>query len=188
MGHEVTVYCRNHFTPALPEHNGMRLVRLPTIRSKHLETVIHTLLSTAHALTQRYDLVHYHALGPALFSLRSTVAWKKDRRDCAGAGLAAQEMGTASVGRSAAGGESVGAASQWNDGSVAGSATTLPRDPQAGSVLYAQRWSPTGTEGSSGRSMSGDSIRVDMSCSWDDFHLRKAATCWSRRLSRSTRM
>jgi glycosyltransferase involved in cell wall biosynthesis len=68
MGHEVTVYCRNYFTPALTEHNGMRLVRLPTIRSKHLETVIHTLLSTVHALTQRYDVVHYHALGPALFS------------------------------------------------------------------------------------------------------------------------
>jgi len=68
MGHEVTVYCRSYFTPALPEHNGMRLVRLPTMRSKHLETVIHTLLSTAHALTQRYDVVHYHALGPALFS------------------------------------------------------------------------------------------------------------------------
>jgi glycosyltransferase involved in cell wall biosynthesis len=68
MGHEVTVYCRNYFTPALAEHNGMRLVRLPTIRSKHLETVIHTLLSTAHALTQGYDVVHYHALGPALFS------------------------------------------------------------------------------------------------------------------------
>jgi len=67
-GHEVTVYCRNHFTPALAEHNGMKLVRLPTIRSKHLETVIHTFLSTAHALTRRYDLVHYHALGPALFS------------------------------------------------------------------------------------------------------------------------
>jgi glycosyltransferase involved in cell wall biosynthesis len=68
MGHEVTVYCRNYFTPALAEHNGMRLVRLPTIRSKHLETVIHTLLSTVHAVTQRYDVVHYHALGPALFS------------------------------------------------------------------------------------------------------------------------
>jgi glycosyltransferase involved in cell wall biosynthesis len=68
MGHEVTVYCRNHFTPALAEHNGMRLVRLPTIRSKHLETLVHTLLSTVHALTQRYDVVHYHALGPALFS------------------------------------------------------------------------------------------------------------------------
>lgn len=68
MGHEITVYCRNYFTPSLVEHNGMRLVRLPTFRSKHLETVIHTFLSTIHALTQHYDLVHYHALGPALFS------------------------------------------------------------------------------------------------------------------------
>ena len=68
MGHEVTVYCRNHFTPDLTEHNGMKLVRLPTVRSKHLETVIHTSLSTLHALTRGYDLVHYHALGPALFS------------------------------------------------------------------------------------------------------------------------
>jgi glycosyltransferase involved in cell wall biosynthesis len=68
MGHEVTVYCRNHFTPDLPEHNGMKLVRLPTVRSKHLETLVHTSLSTLHALTHRYDLVHYHALGPALFS------------------------------------------------------------------------------------------------------------------------
>jgi glycosyltransferase involved in cell wall biosynthesis len=68
MGHELTVYCRNHFTPNLSEHNGMKLVRLPTFRSKHLETVIHTSLSTLHALTRGYDLVHYHALGPALFS------------------------------------------------------------------------------------------------------------------------
>lgn len=67
-GHEVTVYCRNHFTPDVPEHNGMKLVRLPTIRSKHLETLIHTFLSTVHAITQRYDIVHYHALGPSLFS------------------------------------------------------------------------------------------------------------------------
>jgi len=77
MGHEVTVYCRDYFTPALTEHNGMRLVRLPTIRSKHLETVIHTLLSTVHALTRRYDLVHYHALGPALFSLLPRLVGKR---------------------------------------------------------------------------------------------------------------
>jgi len=68
MGHEVTVYCRTYFTPRLPEYHGMQLVRLPTIRSKHFETVLHTLLSTVHALTGRYDIVHYHALGPALFS------------------------------------------------------------------------------------------------------------------------
>lgn len=68
-GHEVTIYCRNYFTPMQPgKYNGMRLVRLPTIRSKHLETLVHTWLSTAHALTQSYDIVHFHALGPALFS------------------------------------------------------------------------------------------------------------------------
>jgi glycosyltransferase involved in cell wall biosynthesis len=68
MGHEVTVYCRNYFTPTLKTFLGMRVLRLPTVRSKHLETVVHTALSTAHALTQNYDIVHYHTLGPALFS------------------------------------------------------------------------------------------------------------------------
>src|SRR5260370_3977027 len=46
----------------------MRLIRLHTIRSKHWETVVHTILSTAHVLTEKCDVVHYHALGPALFS------------------------------------------------------------------------------------------------------------------------
>lgn len=68
MGHEVTVYCRNHFTPQVAEYNGMHLLRLPALRSKHLETFVHTGLSTAHTLWQGYDLVHYHALGPSLFS------------------------------------------------------------------------------------------------------------------------
>ena len=68
MGHDVTVYCRTYFSPAQPAHNGMRLVRLPTIRSKHLETLVHTFLSTVHALFSDSDIVHYHCLGPALFS------------------------------------------------------------------------------------------------------------------------
>jgi glycosyltransferase involved in cell wall biosynthesis len=76
-GHEITAYCRNYFTPALSEHNGMRLVRLPTIRSKHLETLIHTVLSTAHVLTQPCEIVHYHALGPALFSFLPRLFGKK---------------------------------------------------------------------------------------------------------------
>ena len=77
MGHEVTIYCRNYFTPPQASHNGMRLVHLPTIRSKHFETVLHTLLSTAHAMSHDYDVVHYHALGPALFSLFPRVVGEK---------------------------------------------------------------------------------------------------------------
>jgi glycosyltransferase involved in cell wall biosynthesis len=77
-GHEVTLYCRNYFTPPQGRtYKGMKLVRLPTIRSKHLETVVHTLLSTAHALVHRFDIVHYHALGPALFSYIPRLAGMK---------------------------------------------------------------------------------------------------------------
>ena len=64
----MTVYCRSYFTPEVETYRRMHLVRLPTPRSKHFETAIHTFLSTAHALFQGYDIVHYQALGPALFS------------------------------------------------------------------------------------------------------------------------
>jgi len=76
-GHEVTIYCRSYFTPPLESHNGMRLLRLPTIRSKRLETAVHTLLSSVHVLSQRCDIVHYHALGPSLFSFLPRIVGKK---------------------------------------------------------------------------------------------------------------
>jgi glycosyltransferase involved in cell wall biosynthesis len=77
LGNDVTVYCRSYFTPPLQTHHGMRLIRLPTIRSKHFETAIHTLLSTVHALFHGYDIVHYQALGPALFSFLPRLLGKK---------------------------------------------------------------------------------------------------------------
>jgi glycosyltransferase involved in cell wall biosynthesis len=77
MGHEVTAYCRTYFTPPAKKHNGMQVVRLPTIRSKHLETFVHTFLSTIHVLVKPCDVVHYHALGPALFSFIPRLAGKK---------------------------------------------------------------------------------------------------------------
>jgi glycosyltransferase involved in cell wall biosynthesis len=77
MGHQVTAYCRTYFTPPGKQHNGMQVVRLPTIRSKHLETLVHTFLSTIHVLTQPCDIVHYHALGPALFSFIPRLVGKK---------------------------------------------------------------------------------------------------------------
>ena len=77
MGHEVTAYCRTYFTPPGNRPNGMKVVRLPTIRTKHLETLLHTFLSTLHVLFSRCDIVHYHALGPALFSFLPRLVGKK---------------------------------------------------------------------------------------------------------------
>jgi glycosyltransferase involved in cell wall biosynthesis len=76
-GHQVTVYCRNYFTPPGKSHNAMEIVRLPTIRSKHLETLLHTFLSTVHVMLRPCDVVHYHALGPALFSFLPRLTGKK---------------------------------------------------------------------------------------------------------------
>jgi glycosyltransferase involved in cell wall biosynthesis len=57
-GHEVTVYGRSGFVaPGLGHHRGMRLVVLPAVRTKHLETVSHTFLASIHALLEGYDTV-----------------------------------------------------------------------------------------------------------------------------------
>jgi glycosyltransferase involved in cell wall biosynthesis len=63
-GHEVTVYCRvPHVTYAGDAYRGMRLVKLPTIRSKHLDTIVHALLSSLHAIPRRYDVALYFNVG-----------------------------------------------------------------------------------------------------------------------------
>jgi len=44
-------------------------VYLPTIYTKNLEAIVHTFLSTVHALFGSYDIIHYQGVGP------STLAW-----------------------------------------------------------------------------------------------------------------
>ncbi|MEO7267691.1 MAG: glycosyltransferase, partial [Knoellia sp.] len=64
---EVTVYCRRGYCPDVgPAYLGMRLVCTPTLASKHLEAISHSITSTVHALMSGADVVHYHALGPGL--------------------------------------------------------------------------------------------------------------------------
>ena len=63
-GHEVTVYCRvPHVSYSGRAYRGMRLVKLPTIRSKHLDTIVHAVLSSVHACGQRYDVALYFNVG-----------------------------------------------------------------------------------------------------------------------------
>lgn len=66
-GHEVTVYCRSHHVEDVgPEYRGMRLVRLPTVRNKYLDTIVHSFLSSVHALARRYDVALYFIAGNSL--------------------------------------------------------------------------------------------------------------------------
>ena len=50
-GHEVTVYCRDQDDPR-DSYLGMRLVHLPSIHKRALETLSHSALSMAHAVTR----------------------------------------------------------------------------------------------------------------------------------------
>ncbi|MGC8917426.1 MAG: DUF1972 domain-containing protein [Thermoanaerobaculum sp.] len=57
-GHQVTVYTRRHVVPeGFREHRGVRLVLLPCLRQKHLETASHTLLSALHLAPDSHDVV-----------------------------------------------------------------------------------------------------------------------------------
>ena len=73
MGHKVTVYCRSCYYPDRPrEAFGMRLVFLPSIRKKSLDTLSHTFLTVLHAVAHRQDvyMVFNAANAPLLGPLR----------------------------------------------------------------------------------------------------------------------
>ncbi|MCZ2804094.1 DUF1972 domain-containing protein [Modestobacter sp. VKM Ac-2983] len=73
-GHDVVVYCRTTTGGPRPAtHLGMRLVHLPALRRRSLETLSHTGLSVAHLLTHRVDaaIVFNAANAPWLPLLRA---------------------------------------------------------------------------------------------------------------------
>lgn len=69
-GHQVTVYCRSHHVAYQGSHyKGMQLVKLPTIANKYLDTIVHSFISSLHALARRYDVALYFIAG------NSPVTW-----------------------------------------------------------------------------------------------------------------
>ncbi len=70
-GHEVTVYCRPHMVERRVDgdYRGMRLVYLPTVAGKHLDTPVHSFLSTLHLGTvRRPDVAIYFIAGNSPFA------------------------------------------------------------------------------------------------------------------------
>src|SRR5215470_10564946 len=69
-GHDVTVYGRSN-NIRYPEkiYKGVRLVVLPTIGTKHLDTVAHTFLSVLHAIPRRFDCILMCNAANAIFGV-----------------------------------------------------------------------------------------------------------------------
>jgi glycosyltransferase involved in cell wall biosynthesis len=69
LGHEVTVFCRSNYSPKhLAEYRGMSLRHSPTVGTKHLDAIAHSATSTISAMAGRFDILHYHGLGPGLLA------------------------------------------------------------------------------------------------------------------------
>lgn len=69
-GHDVTVFCRtNYVGTRIPSYRDMRLHHLPTVSSKHLDAIVQSALASVASLGRRYDVVHYHGLGPGALAL-----------------------------------------------------------------------------------------------------------------------
>lgn len=68
-GHEVFVYVRNNYTPKdVTVYKGVHLIHLASIPTKHLDAISHTFFASVHALFCRYDIIHYHGIGPSFLS------------------------------------------------------------------------------------------------------------------------
>ncbi len=67
-GHAVEVFCRLYYTPAGASVPGVRLLRRPSVHTKHVDTATHVAWSTLEAMARRCDIVHFHALGPSVFA------------------------------------------------------------------------------------------------------------------------
>jgi glycosyltransferase involved in cell wall biosynthesis len=69
-GIEVTIYSRPHYSGADGETEmpGVSVRRRPSIPTKHLDAITHTILCTVDALLSGHRILHYHALGPALMA------------------------------------------------------------------------------------------------------------------------
>lgn len=63
-GHEVTVYNRRHFMGEVESpYKEVRIITLPGLKGKHLDTLSHTAVAALHALTQGYDIAYFCIVG-----------------------------------------------------------------------------------------------------------------------------
>lgn len=67
---EITIYRRRPYlnsTNKKADFRNVRFVDFHVPKNKYLETFLHSLFSSVHALFQGYDIVHYHNTGPGFF-------------------------------------------------------------------------------------------------------------------------
>lgn len=79
-GHHVTVYCRPYLLTEWAgflseeeseavrrrDYQGVHLKFLPTVATKRLDTIVHSVLSSIDSVFDSFDVIHYHTIGAFL--------------------------------------------------------------------------------------------------------------------------
>ncbi|KKP69793.1 hypothetical protein A2X44_04955 [candidate division CPR3 bacterium GWF2_35_18] len=80
---EVYIYCRKWYVEKSQKlkikNQNLKQVFIPSVKTKHLDTITHVLFSTLHALTKDYDVIHYQGIGPTLLSFIPRIFKPKTR-------------------------------------------------------------------------------------------------------------
>jgi len=77
-GHQVSVYVRNWYTDrSLKYYQGVRLVHIPTLKTKHLDASIHSCFCSVHCLFMKTEIIHYQGIGPSFFSFIPKIFGRK---------------------------------------------------------------------------------------------------------------
>ncbi len=68
MGIDTTVYCRrNHYKDKISNYESVKLIYLPSIKTKHFDTITHTLLSVIHSIFKKFDIISIYGVGNSIF-------------------------------------------------------------------------------------------------------------------------
>jgi glycosyltransferase involved in cell wall biosynthesis len=69
-GHEVYVYARANYTDkSLKEYQGVKIINLPSIYTKHLDAITHTFLACLDVVRRDADIIHFQSIGPSFMIL-----------------------------------------------------------------------------------------------------------------------
>lgn len=78
QGHSVDLFARCSYTDsswqASDDYQGVRVISLPGLEMKGADAFVTSALGAIAATANKYDIVHFHALGPSLFSFLPRMA------------------------------------------------------------------------------------------------------------------
>ena len=77
-GHSVDLFARSSYTGSIALHayniNGVKVISLPCLNLKGMDALLSSALGAIATLGTKYDIIHFHALGPALFTWLPKIA------------------------------------------------------------------------------------------------------------------